>query len=65
MKRMDPSFSEKPLGSKSFGDFLRSRRDLIDRDETSRTRVVRLHSDTASSCHHRDAPAGDRECAGE
>jgi hypothetical protein len=47
MKRMDPSFSEKSLGFKSFSDFLRSRGDLVDRDETSTTRLVRLHSDSA------------------
>ncbi len=48
MKRMDPSFSEKSLGFKSFSDFLRSRSDLVDLDESSTTRLVRLHSDTAS-----------------
>ena len=48
MKRMDPSFSERSLGFKSFSDFLRSRGDLVDRDETSTTRLVRLHSDSAS-----------------
>jgi uncharacterized LabA/DUF88 family protein len=48
MKRMDPSFSEKSLGFKSFSDFLRSRGDLVDRDETSTTRLVRLHSDSPS-----------------
>ncbi|MGO9926368.1 MAG: NYN domain-containing protein [Mycobacterium sp.] len=48
MKRMDPSFSEKALGFKSFSDFLRSRSDLVDLDESSTTRMVRLHSDTAS-----------------
>src|SRR5271166_101507 len=47
MKRMDPSFSEKSLGFKSFSDFLRSRSDLVDLDESSTTRMVRLHSDTA------------------
>ena len=47
MKRMDPSFSERALGFKSFSDFLRSRSDLVDLDETSTTRLVRLHSDTA------------------
>ncbi|MGB8388768.1 NYN domain-containing protein [Mycobacterium sp.] len=47
MKRMDPSFSEKALGFKSFSDFLRSRSDLVDLDETSTTRMVRLHTDTA------------------
>ena len=48
MKRMDPSFSEKSLGFKSFSDFLRSRSDLVDLDETSTTRLVRLHIDVAS-----------------
>jgi uncharacterized LabA/DUF88 family protein len=47
MKRMDPSFSEKSLGFKSFSDFLRSRSDLVDLDESSTTRTVRLHSDEA------------------
>lgn len=47
MKRMDPSFSEKSLGFKSFSDFLRSRSDLVDLDESSTTRMVRLHSDSA------------------
>ncbi|OBJ49253.1 NYN domain-containing protein [Mycobacterium sp. 1423905.2] len=45
MKRMDPSFSEKSLGYKSFSDFLRSRGDLVDLDESSTTRMVRLRSD--------------------
>lgn len=45
MKRMDPSFSEKSLGFKSFSDFLRSRSDVVDLDESSTTRMVRLHSD--------------------
>jgi NYN domain/OST-HTH/LOTUS domain len=48
MKRMDPSFSEKSLGFKSFSDFLRSHSDLVDLDETSTTRLVRLHGDTAT-----------------
>jgi len=42
MKRMDPSFSEKSLGFKSFSDFLRSRTDVVDLDESSPTRLVRL-----------------------
>src|SRR5699024_9414902 len=42
MKRMDPSFSEKSLGFKSFSDFLRSRDDLVELDESSTTRMVRL-----------------------
>lgn len=46
MKRMDPSFSEKSLGFRSFSDFLRSRSDLVDLDESSTTRMVRLHPDS-------------------
>src|SRR6478752_6060496 len=42
MKRMDPSFSEKSLGFRSFSDFLRSRTDVVDLDESSTTRMVRL-----------------------
>ncbi len=42
MKRMDPSFSEKSLGFKSFSDFLRSHSDLVELDESSTTRLVRL-----------------------
>src|SRR5215212_3222064 len=45
MKRMDPSFSEKSLGFRSFSDFLRSRSDVADLDESSTTRMVRLHRD--------------------
>ncbi len=44
MKRMDPSFSEKSLGFRSFSDFLRSRTDLVELDESSTTRLVRLRS---------------------
>lgn len=42
MKRMDPSFNEKELGYKSFSDFLRSYADLVELDESSTTRRVRL-----------------------
>jgi hypothetical protein len=45
MKRMDPSFSEKSLGFRSFSDFLRSRAEVVDLDESSTTRMVRLHSE--------------------
>ena len=45
MKRMDPSFSEKSLGFRSFSDFLRSRSDVADLDESSTIRMVRLHRD--------------------
>jgi hypothetical protein len=44
MKRMDPSFSEKALGYKSFSDFLRSYADLVELDESSTTRMVRLRN---------------------
>jgi hypothetical protein len=47
MKRMDPSFSEKSLGFRSFSDFLRSRSDLVELDESSTTRMVRLRSTDA------------------
>ena len=42
MKRMDPAFSEKSLGFKSFSDFLRSRTDAVELDESSTTRLVKL-----------------------
>jgi hypothetical protein len=42
MKRMDPSFSEKSLGYRSFSDFLRSREELVELDESSTARTVRL-----------------------
>ena len=42
MKRMDPSFSEKSLGFKSFSDFLRSRAEVVELDESSTTRMVKL-----------------------
>ena len=42
MKRMDPSFSEKSLGFRSFSDFLRSRTDVVELDESSTTRLVKL-----------------------
>jgi hypothetical protein len=51
MKRMDPSFSEKSLGFRSFSDFLRSRSDVADLDESSTTRMVRLHKEDESGSH--------------
>ena len=45
MKRMDPSFSEKSLGFRSFSDFLRSRSDVVQLDESSTTRMVRLRGE--------------------
>ena len=46
MKRMDPSFSEKSLGFRSFSDFLRSRSDIVELDESSTTRMVRLRGES-------------------
>ncbi len=43
MKRMDPSFSEKALGYRSFSDFVRSRDAVAELDETNPARLVRLN----------------------
>src|SRR5580692_2631066 len=40
MKRMDPSFSEKALGYRSFSDFVKSREAIADLDESSTARLV-------------------------
>jgi len=42
MKRMDPSFSEKALGYRSFSDFVRSRDGVAELDEAAPGRLVRL-----------------------
>ena len=42
MRRMDPSFNEKPLGFRSFTDFLSSRSDLVEMDDDGPQRLVRL-----------------------
>jgi uncharacterized LabA/DUF88 family protein len=42
MRRMDPSFSEKALGFRSFSDFLKSRSDIAELEETGHERLVRL-----------------------
>ncbi|MGG7463046.1 MULTISPECIES: NYN domain-containing protein [unclassified Plantibacter] len=42
MKRMDPSFSEKALGFRSFSDFIKSRDDVAELDESTTARLVRL-----------------------
>lgn len=47
MKRMDPSFSEKTLGFRSFSDFVKSRPDIAELDESSTTRLMRLAADRA------------------
>lgn len=48
MKRMDPSFSERALGFRSFSDFLRSRDAVADLDETTPARLVRLNPTLAA-----------------
>ncbi|MEW1963320.1 NYN domain-containing protein [Microbacterium sp. NPDC077644] len=42
MRRMDPSFSEKGLGYRSFSDFLKSREQIAEFEETGHERLVRL-----------------------
>jgi len=42
MRRMDPSFNEKPLGFRSFTDFLSSRSDLAELAEDGSQRLIRL-----------------------
>jgi uncharacterized LabA/DUF88 family protein len=47
MKRMDPSFSEKALGYRSFSDFVKSREAVAELDETNPVRLVRLNPGSA------------------
>lgn len=42
MRRMDPSFNEKALGFRSFSDFLKSRANVAELEETGHERLVRL-----------------------
>jgi hypothetical protein len=39
---MDPSFSERALGYRSFSDFVKSREGIAELDETNPARLVRL-----------------------
>jgi hypothetical protein len=43
MRRMDPSFSEKALGYRSFSDFVKSREAVAELDETDPGRLIRLN----------------------
>ena len=43
MRRMDPSFSERALGYRSFSDFVKSRESVAELDETNPVRLVRLN----------------------
>ncbi|MFF2632529.1 NYN domain-containing protein [Microbacterium sp. NPDC058021] len=45
MRRMDPSFSEKELGHKTFTDFLREHPTVVELREEGNTRQVRFHPD--------------------
>ena len=42
MRRMDPSFSEKALGYRSFSDFVKARESIAELEETGHERLVRL-----------------------
>jgi NYN domain/OST-HTH/LOTUS domain len=43
MRRMDPSFSERALGYRSFSDFVKSREAIAELDETNPVRLIRLN----------------------
>jgi NYN domain/OST-HTH/LOTUS domain len=43
MRRMDPSFSERALGYRSFSDFVKSRAAIAELDETNPARLIRLN----------------------
>ena len=43
MRRMDPSFSERALGYRSFSDFVKSREAIAELDETDPGRLIRLN----------------------
>lgn len=45
IKRMDPSFSEKGLGFKSFSDFIKAHPTIVEMNETDNIRLVRLVPD--------------------
>jgi NYN domain/OST-HTH/LOTUS domain len=49
MKRMDPAFSERALGYRSFSDFVKSRPAVAELDETNPARLVRLNPAGAAS----------------
>jgi uncharacterized LabA/DUF88 family protein len=48
MRRMDPSFSERALGYRSFSDFVKSRNAIAELDETNPARLVRLNPATTA-----------------
>lgn len=44
MKRLDPAFNEKALGHRSFTDFIKANPTIVELDESTQTRLVRLRS---------------------
>ena len=52
MKRMDPSFSEKALGFRSFSDFIKSRSDLVELDDSSTAQMLRLAPTRSRRARH-------------
>jgi uncharacterized LabA/DUF88 family protein len=48
MRRMDPSFSEKGLGFRSFSDFVKSRDAVAELDEADPVRLIRLNPELAA-----------------
>ena len=52
MKRMDPSFSEKALGYRSFSDFIKSRNNLVELDDSSTAQVLRLAPSRSRRARH-------------
>jgi uncharacterized LabA/DUF88 family protein len=52
MKRMDPSFSEKALGYRSFSDFIKSRNDLVELDDSSTAQMLRLAPTRSRRARH-------------
>jgi hypothetical protein len=48
MRRMDPSFSEKALGYRSFSEFVKSREGVAELDETNPARLIRLNPAVAA-----------------
>ncbi|GIT80644.1 hypothetical protein LLS1_23130 [Leifsonia sp. LS1] len=52
MKRMDPSFSEKALGYRSFSDFVKSRSPLVELDDSSTAQMLRLARTRSRRARH-------------
>lgn len=60
MKRMDSSFSEKALGYRTFTDFIRSREQVADLDDSTQANRVRLRSGTGQDDEPGTAGGGTR-----